>query len=82
MIQLGHLCGAAKALKAQGAKKVYAYITHPVLSGKAYENIKKSMLDEIVVTDTIPLHEKAKSIKQYKTNLSIWDVSRNNKKDS
>ena len=58
----GTLCGAAKALKAQGAKKVYAYITHPVLSGKAYENIKKSMLDEIVVTDTIPLHEKAKSI--------------------
>ena len=58
----GTLCGAAKALKAQGAKKVYAYITHPVLSGKAYENIKKSMLDEIVVTDTIPLHEKAKKI--------------------
>jgi ribose-phosphate pyrophosphokinase len=58
----GTLCGAAKALKAQGAKKVFAYITHPVLSGKAYENIKKSMLDEIVVTDTIPLHEKAKSI--------------------
>ena len=58
----GTLCGAAKALKAEGAEKVYAYITHPVLSGKAYENIKKSMLDEIVVTDTIPLHEKAKSI--------------------
>ena len=58
----GTLCGAATALKAEGAEKVYAYITHPVLSGKAYENIKKSMLDEIVVTDTIPLHEKAKSI--------------------
>ncbi|CAI8333290.1 MAG: Ribose-phosphate pyrophosphokinase [Gammaproteobacteria bacterium] len=59
----GTLCGAAKALKDKGAKKVYAYITHPVLSGKAYENIQKSMLDEIVVTDTIPLHEKAKNIK-------------------
>ena len=58
----GTLCGAAKALKAEGAKKVLAYITHPVLSGKAYEKIKKSMLDEIVVTDTIPLHEKAKKI--------------------
>jgi ribose-phosphate pyrophosphokinase len=59
----GTLCGAAKALKEQGAEKVLAYITHPVLSGKAYENIKKSMLDEIIVTDTIPLHEKAKDIK-------------------
>ena len=58
----GTLCGAAKALKEQGAKAVYAYITHPVLSGKAYENIKKSMLDEIVVTDTIPLHEKSRDI--------------------
>ena len=59
----GTLCGAAKALKEQGAKKVLAYITHPVLSGKAYENINKSMLDEIIVTDTIPLHEKAANIK-------------------
>ena len=50
----GTLCGAAKALKDQGAEKVLAYITHPVLSGKAYENIKKSKLDEIIVTDTIP----------------------------
>ena len=58
----GTLCQAAKALKDVGAKKVVAYITHPVLSGKAYENIKKSMLDEIVVTDTIPLHEKASKI--------------------
>ena len=56
------LYGAAKALKGEGAEKVLAYITHPVLSGKAYENIKKSMLDEIIVTDTIPLHEKAKNI--------------------
>ena len=67
----GTLCGAAKALKGEGAKKVLAYITHPVLSGKAYENIEKSMLDEIIVTDTIPLHEKAKNI----TNIRQISVS-------
>ena len=67
----GTLCQAAKALKDVGAKKVVAYITHPVLSGKAYENIKKSMLDEIVVTDTIPLHEKASKI----TNIRQISVS-------
>ncbi|MBC8299138.1 MAG: ribose-phosphate pyrophosphokinase [Pelagibacterales bacterium] len=67
----GTLCQAAKALKDVGAKKVVAYITHPVLSGKAYENIKKSMLDEIVVTDTIPLHEKAGKI----TNIRQISVS-------
>ena len=67
----GTLCQAAKALKDVGAKKVVAYATHPVLSGKAYENIKKSMLDEIVVTDTIPLHEKASKI----TNIRQISVS-------
>ena len=51
----GTLCQAAEALKEQGAKKVIAYITHPVLSGKAVERISKSALDELVVTDTIPL---------------------------
>ncbi|MFL2559843.1 MAG: ribose-phosphate pyrophosphokinase [Gammaproteobacteria bacterium] len=58
----GTLCQAANALKDMGAKKVVSYATHPVFSGKAYENIKKSVLDEIVVTDTIPLHEKASKI--------------------
>ena len=56
----GTLCGAAKALKERGAEAVYSYITHPVFSGKAYDNIKKSMLDEIIVTDTIPLNGSAK----------------------
>jgi ribose-phosphate pyrophosphokinase len=51
----GTLCQAAQALKEEGAKKVVAYITHPVLSGNAVEKISKSVLDEIVVTDTIPL---------------------------
>ena len=60
----GTLCHAAKALKDEGAKKVVAYITHPVLSGKAYENIEGSELDEIVVTDTIPLQERADKIKK------------------
>tara|TARA_B100000989_G_scaffold298701_1_gene289269 strand:+ start:11376 stop:12320 length:945 start_codon:yes stop_codon:yes gene_type:complete len=51
----GTLCSAAAALKAKGAAKVIAYCTHPVLSGKALENITNSDLDELVVTDTIPL---------------------------
>ena len=55
----GTLCQAAKALKAQGAEKVLAYITHPILSGPALERINDSQLDELVVTDTIPLNEEA-----------------------
>ncbi|MGB1799307.1 MAG: ribose-phosphate diphosphokinase [Gammaproteobacteria bacterium] len=51
----GTLCNAAGALKDFGAKKVVAYCTHPVLSGKALQNIENSRLDELVVTDTIPL---------------------------
>ena len=56
----GTLCSAAKALKAQGAKKVVAYCTHPVLSGKAIENINNSELDQLVVADSIPLSQAAK----------------------
>ncbi len=56
----GTLCAAAAALKENGAEKVVAYITHPVLSGPAIENISNSVLDELVVTDTIPLQEDAK----------------------
>ena len=55
----GTLCKAAQALKEHGANKVIAYATHPVLSGKAVQNIEGSMLDELVVTDTIPLREDA-----------------------
>ncbi len=57
----GTLCKAAAALKENGASKVVAYTTHPVLSGKALENISNSQLDELVVTDTIPLRGEAKS---------------------
>ena len=56
----GTLCSAAKALKAQGAKKVIAYCTHPVLSGIAIDNINNSELDQLVVTDSIPLSQAAK----------------------
>jgi ribose-phosphate pyrophosphokinase len=57
----GTLCHAAKALKDAGAKRVLAYITHAVLSGPAVERIAKSELDELVVTDTIPLRDGAKN---------------------
>ena len=56
----GTLCKAAKALKENGAKRVISYVTHPVLSGPAIENIANSDLDEMVVTDTIPLSDAAK----------------------
>lgn len=58
------LCRAVEALKEHGAAKVAAYITHPVLSGKAIENIDNSLLDEIVVSDTIPLSQEAKACKR------------------
>jgi ribose-phosphate pyrophosphokinase len=56
----GTLCHAAGALKARGATTVAAYITHAVLSGQAVKRISESALDEIVVTDTIPLKEEAR----------------------
>ena len=55
----GALCNAAKALKSYGATKVVAYATHPVLSGNALNNINESDLDELVVTDSIPLSDDA-----------------------
>lgn len=55
----GTLCKAAQALIDAGAKSVYAYCIHPILSGKAVENIQHSMIDKLVVTDTIPLKPSA-----------------------
>ena len=55
------LCQAAQALRERGAQRVMAYATHPVLSGKAAERIAGSVLDELVVTDTIPLSDEARS---------------------
>ena len=60
----GTLCQAAQALKDEGALKVVAYITHAVLSGQAIERISKSVLDELVVTDTIPLSDSGKACKK------------------
>ena len=53
----GTLCKAAKAIKDAGAKSVRAMCVHPVLSGKAYENLENSVLEELIVTDTIPLRK-------------------------
>jgi len=69
----GTLCAAAAALKEKGATRVVAYCTHPVLSGPAVENIENSMLDELVVTDTIPLQENAKACKKIRP-LSIAEM--------
>ena len=60
----GTLCQAAVALKKKGALKVYAYATHPVLSGRALENITNSELDELVVTNTIPLSPAARAVEK------------------
>jgi len=57
----GTLCKAAGALKEHGARRVVAYCTHAVLSGPAIDNLRNSVLDELVVTDTIPLSDAAKA---------------------
>ena len=69
----GTLCQAAGALKEKGAARVVAYCTHPVLSGPAVENISASKLDELVVTDTIPLLPAARECKQIRQ-LSIAEL--------
>jgi len=69
----GTLCQAAQALKDEGAARVIAYITHPVLSGKAVERISTSALDELVVTDTIPLGEAARNCKRIRV-LSVAEL--------
>ena len=66
----GTLCKAAEVLKERGAKSVMAYCTHPVLSGDAVRRIANSELDEVVVTDTIPLKDDAKNLKKIRV-LSI-----------
>ena len=60
----GTICKAADALKEAGALSVVAYCTHPVLSGRAIENVENSSLDALVVTDTIPLRQEAKNCKR------------------
>lgn len=69
----GTMCSAAHELKENGAISVRAYITHPVLSGSAIENIMHSSLDEVVVTDTIPLSEAAQNCKKIRV-VSLADM--------
>ena len=69
----GTLCAAAAALKARGALKVVAYCTHPVLSGAAIDNIARSDLDELVVTDTIPLTDAARACSKIRQ-LSVAEL--------
>lgn len=69
----GTLCAAAAALKEKGAKRVVAYCTHPVLSGAAIDNIEASVLDELVVTNTIPLQKHAKACTKIRE-LSIAEM--------
>lgn len=69
----GTLCKAAEALLEKGANKVLAYVTHPVLSGKAIENIENSPLESLIVTNTIPLSAEAKHCKKIRV-LSISEL--------
>jgi len=69
----GTLCNAASALKSKGAKAVKAYITHPVLSGPAIERINNSDIDEIVVTNSIPLNKEAKKCSKIRV-ISIASI--------
>jgi ribose-phosphate pyrophosphokinase len=69
----GTLCSAAHELKKNGAKSVRAYITHPVLSGPAVKNIKNSGLDEVVITDTIPLSDEARACDKIRV-VSLSDM--------
>jgi ribose-phosphate pyrophosphokinase len=69
----GTLCAAANALKEQGANKVVAYCVHPVLSGAAIDNLNKSQLDELVVTDTIPLSSVAQACEKIRQ-LSVAEM--------
>jgi ribose-phosphate pyrophosphokinase len=82
----GTICNAADALKEGGANKVVSYATHAVLSGPAIERISNSKLDELIVTDTIPLSEKASKLNKIKI-ISMDDtlseaINRVNKEES
>ena len=73
----GTLCRAANAIMEKGAKSVRAICTHPVLSGNAYKNIEESQLDELIVTDTIPLKQTSSKIKVLTTSKLFARAIRN-----
>ncbi len=62
----GTLCKAAEALKERGAKRVFAYATHAVFSGNAAQNIKDSMIDEVIITDSVPLSPEIQALDKVK----------------
>lgn len=68
----GTLCQAANALKEHGAAGVFAYCTHPVLSGKAIENLQNSVINKLIVTDTIPLSDEAKECDKIRVVSVAW----------
>jgi len=68
----GTLCQAAGALKEHGAQAVYAYCTHPVLSGKAIDNLNDSVINQLIVTDTIPLSPEAKACERIRVVSVAW----------
>ena len=62
----GTLCKAAEALKERGAKRVFAYATHPIFSGLAAKNIAESVIDEVIITDSIPLSDEIRALGKVK----------------
>jgi ribose-phosphate pyrophosphokinase len=70
----GTLCNAAGALKENGAREVYAFITHPVLSDSAYERIQGSVIKEFITTDSIPLKKKIDKIKVLSVSKLLADA--------
>ncbi len=63
----GTFCNAAEALKERGAKRIFAYATHPIFSGNAVDNIKNSVINEVVVCDTIPLSAEIKKLNKVRS---------------
>jgi ribose-phosphate pyrophosphokinase len=82
----GTLCLAAQSLKDNGAKRIIAYCTHPVLSGHAIQEIEASCIDELIVTDTIPLHPQARQCKKIRqlslSNMLAKTICRINSEES
>jgi len=77
------LCKAAEALKNRGAKQVYAYATHAIFSGEALERVENSIIDELIVTDTIPLKQQANKVRVVSiTELVAETIRRINNEES
>ena len=73
----GTLVKASEMMKKSGANSVRAICTHPVLSGKAYQNIEKSVIEELIVSDTLPTNQKSSKIKVLTIANLFADVIRN-----